>query len=328
MKIATCCLAALLLLACNRRPAVPPASAPPTAAAAPQAGQSFRDCESCPDMVVVPAGTFMMGSAESESGRDPGEGPQRRVDIRRLAVGKFDVTRGQWAVFAASTQRPVATGCAWIGGASDGHLDSTGSWRSLHFPQDDTHPVVCVAWQDAQDYVTWLSQRTSHTYRLLSEAEWEYSARAGTITPFPWGASGSHENANYGAERCCSGWAYGRDQWVYTSPVGAFPPNAFGLYDMHGNVLQWVQDCLTSYATAPRDGSPFQSDLPLKEPGPYGEDLKGTTACMYRMVRGGDWGDPPRMIRSAFRNYGPGPGATLKTYRSGGVGFRVARTPE
>jgi formylglycine-generating enzyme required for sulfatase activity len=292
-------------------------------------GQTFRDCPDCPEMVVIPAGSFMMGSPASELGRYDGEEPQRRVSIRQFAVGKFDVTRGQWAAFVSATNRSTAPGCAWTGRPGirpPWATDPDGSWRSLGFAQDDTHPVVCITWYDAQDYVHWLSQRTGHTYRLLTEAEWEYAARAGTTTPYPWGSSASYEYANYGADVCCSGLASGRDQWVNTSPVGSFPSNAFGLYDMHGNVLQWVQDCFaSSYAGLPADGSAYEMDVQLKLTGRLAQ-LSGTKSCSYRMVRGGDWGNPPRMIRSASRNFGPGPGATLQEYRSGGVGFRVART--
>jgi formylglycine-generating enzyme required for sulfatase activity len=299
-----------------------------TAASASRPGELFRDCDDCPEMVVVPAGTFLRGSPDSEPGRYEGEGPQRPVTIRQFAAGKFDVTRGQWAAFVSATKRPISKGCAWTGGSSDGKPDTNASWNSLNFSQDDSHPVVCVTWRDAQDYASWLSERTGHKYRLLSESEWEYAARAGTTTPYPWGSSASHENANYGADVCCSGLAFGRDRWTYTSPVGSFPPNAFGLHDMHGNVLQWVQDCFAgSYSKTAADGTAYETVVQLKEAGPFA-DMTGTSSCSYRMVRGGDWGDVPAMIRSAFRNYGPAPGATLDDYRSGGVGFRVARAIE
>ena len=201
-----------------------------------------RDCAECPEMVVIPADSFTMGSPATETGHNVflTEGPERRVNIRPFAVGKFDVTRGQWAAFASATNRGTPAGCFWTG-RSGMNLDPDGSWRNLPFPQDDSHPVVCVTWNDAQDYARWLSQRTSHRYRLLTEAEWEYAARAGTATAFPWGSSASHDFANYGSDACCAGLASGRDRWMYTSPAGSFPPNAFGLHDMSGNVLQWCR---------------------------------------------------------------------------------------
>jgi len=289
-------------------------------------GRTFRDCADCPEMVSIPAGSFMMGAQAGEAGSDDFERPQRKVNVRKFAAGKFDVTRGEWAAFAKATNRATAGGCAWASAASDGDLDPKASWQRLDFEQDDHHPVVCVSWGDAQDYVRWLSKKAGHGYRLLTEAEWEYAARAGTSTPYPWGKNATHEQANYGADECCSGLASGRDRWVKTSPVGSFPANDFGLYDMHGNVLQWVQDCFSdSYLETAADGSAYEKVVKLKSNGPFA-DLAGTSSCSYRMMRGGDWGDPPRMIRSAFRNYAPPQGATIENYRSGGGGFRVARS--
>lgn len=240
-------MAALLGTASQQKTTALPASsssteAMKTVAADFRPGQTFRDCPNCPELVVVPAGSFTMGSPTNEPDRFATESPQRRVTIRHFAVGKFDVTRGQWAAFVSATNRKTASGCAWAGPLGQ-ELDPKLSWRKLGFPQDDTHPVVCVTWGDAQDYVRWLSQHTGHKYRLLSEAEWEYAARGGTSTRYPWRTTLTHENANYGADECCSGLASGRDRWVNTSPAGSFPPNAFGLHDMLGNVLQWVQDC-------------------------------------------------------------------------------------
>jgi formylglycine-generating enzyme required for sulfatase activity len=276
-------------------------------------------------MVTIPAGRFVMGAPSDEVGRAETEGPTHEVRIRTFAAGKFDVTRGQWATFVAATGRATQGGCAWAGlrGWASA-LDPEASWGHVGFPQGDDHPVVCVTWGDAQDYVRWLGTRTGRRYRLLTEAEWEYAARAGTTTPFPWGATARRERANYGAEVCCTPLAVGRDRWEGTSPAGAFPPNGFGLHDMHGNALQWVQDCYApGYAGVPDDGSAYEVDVPL--PARASGSAPVGRSCAYRMLRGGDWGDPPRMIRSAFRNYGPGPGATLEDYRSGGVTFRVAR---
>jgi formylglycine-generating enzyme required for sulfatase activity len=140
------------------------------------------------------------------------------------------------------------------------------------------------------------------------------------------GASAIHEYGNSGAEECCSGLASGRERSVNTSPAASFPPHAFGLYDLHGNVRQFVLECFAkSYAGLPPDGSAYEADIGLKITGDLAE-MSGTRSCSYRMLRGEGWGDPPSMIRSAFRNFAPPPGETLDKYRSAGVGFRVART--
>lgn len=291
--------------------------------------ESIRDCQHCPALVVIPAGNFMMGSPATESGRYDEEGPQRRVHINRLAVGKFDVTRGEWAAFASATNREASGGCTWSGlpGANAMEPNLKATWKTLGFAQDDAHPVVCVTWDDAQDYVRWLSGLTGHRYRLLTEAEWEYAARAGTDTPYPWGTSASHEHANYGADSCCSGAASGTDKWIGTSRVGAFPANQFGLHDMNGNVTQWVQDCFApsfSYTGMPTDGSAYKDAIALKLSGDLAV-MNGSSSCAHHMLRGGDWGDPPALIRSAARSFAPPPGSPLQNYRSAGVGFRVAR---
>lgn len=298
------------------------------AAAGLSAGQEFDDCDGanwCPRMVVVTAGSFTIGAPPNEPGRYQEEGPQRRVNIRSLAIGKFDVTRAQWAAFASATNRITNLGCAWTGQPMSVEGDPAASWKNPSFAQDDSHPVVCVSWSDARDYLHWLSERTGRTYRLLSEAEWEYAARAGTTTAFPWGASASHDYANYGADKCCGGLATGRDRWVATSPVGSFPANAFGLYDMNGNVSQWVQDCFAnSYEALSTDGSAYQVNVRLKLTGELAS-MSGTNSCSYRVARGGGWGDFPALVRSAARNFAPPPGGVLATYRSSGFGFRAAR---
>jgi len=189
---------------------------------------------------------------------------------------------------------------------------------------------VCVTWDDAQDYVQWLSKKTGEHYRLLTEAEWEYAARAGTTTAYWWGDSASHEYANYGTDTTNGmGVVLGRDKWIATSPVGSFPPNPFGLYDMHGNVLQWVEDCLSdSYSNVPLDGAAYISEDTLKMQEDIWSWMNGKKACSYRMCRGGDYGDNPILIRSAARNFGEVTGNKLTDYASAGCGFRVARTLE
>lgn len=294
------------------------------------ASSDFDDCGGaawCPGMVMIPSGSFTMGAPEDELGRYPEEGPVREVKIQSFAIGKADVTRGQWAAFAADTKRAAATGCSWTGRDTGMEPDPQGSWRDTGFGQDDRHPVVCVSWQDAQEYVRWLSTKTDHSYRLPSEAEWEYAARGNSRTPYPWGLVADRDHANYGTETCCAGFASGHDSWKNTSPVGSFPPNPFGLSDMQGNVLQWVQDCFApSYAGLPSDGTANEALVKFELTGDL-SILNGTDSCSYRMLRGGSWGDPPTQIRSAFRSFGPPPGGgTLSNYRSAGVGFRVART--
>jgi formylglycine-generating enzyme required for sulfatase activity len=205
----------------------------------------------------------------------------------------------------ADSHRPDGTGCAYSGLPKA--EAATASWRHLGFSQRADEPVVCVSWAEAQAYVAWLSGKTGRHYRLPTEAEWEYAARAGSTTVYPWGNEASHAFANYGAEACCTGAVAGRDKWVNTSPVGSFPPNAFGLYDMIGNVWQWTQDCYEpSLARRPKDASAVDRQ-----------------DCTFRVARGGTWGDTPALIRSASRNYAPPPRLVVSEYRSAGFGFRV-----
>jgi formylglycine-generating enzyme required for sulfatase activity len=296
-------------------------------------GQTFRDCPTCPEMVVIPSGSFTMGAPDNEDRKFLEECPVRKVSIRRFAAGKFDITRGEWAAFVLATNRPTSGGCAWSFLPADTSikpwaLNPTASWSHVGFLQDDTHPVVCITWEDAQDYVKWLSKKTGSHYRLLTEAEWEYAARAGTTTAYPWGTTASHEYANYGSDSCCSALESGRDKWLYTSPVGAFPPNQFGLYDMQGNVLQYVEDCFANYnPDMPADGTAYTSNVELKMTGDYAM-MNGTNSCYYKICRGGDFNDPPCMIRSAFRNMCPPPAGTgmPQDYKTAGLGFRVARS--
>lgn len=282
-------------------------------------------------MVVIPTGSFMMGAKENESGSFPEEKPQREVHIKQFACGKFDITKKEWAAFVKATNRQITGGCVgpmFPGDTSNITALKPGvNWNHIGFAQDSSSPVVCISWFDAKDYVSWLSKKTGFTYRLLSEAEWEYAARAGTTTTYPWGDSASHEYANYGMDSgFYKGFASGRDKWDYsTSPVGSFPPNAFGLYDMNGNVMQFVEDCFSpTYSGLPTDGSAYTKEVTLKMSGDLAA-MNETSSCAYRLCRGGGFGDPPGLIRSAFRNWAPAPGITLENYRSSGLGFRVAR---
>ena len=234
-----------------------------------------------------------MGSPDRESGRQPAEAPLHPVTIRRpFAIGIYDVTRAEFAAFAKAT-----------GFASDPKCD----WRSptvrgQPINQSESDPVVCVSWGDAKAYAAWLSSKTRHSYRLPSEAEWEYAARAGSTAARPWGPTLTRDKANYGADPCCGPTAEGADKWLYTSPVGAFPPNAFGLADMIGNVWQWVQDCGSEdYRGAPADGS-----------------ARTDGDCTTRVARGGAWFQGPESARSAAR------AADSADFRIGDIGFRVA----
>ncbi len=249
-------------------------------------GDVFRDCVKCPEMVVVPAGTFNMGSNTSEEGRWDNEGPVHQVTISvPFAVGKYEVT------FSELDACLAAGGCGAYRPGDEG-------WGRA------TRPVINVSWVDASNFVRWLSSETGKQYRLLSESEWEYVARAGTTGPFHFGSTISTDQANYNG-----GFTYGNGRkGVYrgkTMPVGSFPPNKFGLYDMHGNVWEWVEDCLhENYVGAPMNGSAWTS----------GDD------CNFRALRGGSWFIGPRHSRAANRDWG--------VDWIGGFldGFRVART--
>ncbi len=251
-----------------------------------QPGETFKDCPECPEMVVVPAGSFLMGSPSSEAERDKDEGPQHRVTIpSAFAVGKYEVTFDEWDACVA------AGGCG-------GYQPKDQGWGR------GRRPVIDVRWRDAKAYVDWLSKETGKEYRLLSEAEWEYAARAGTATPFSTGRTITTDQANFNGNYTYGGSSKG----VYrkkTLPVGSFAANGFGLHDVHGNVWEWVEDCSRdSYAGALSDGRAW------------------TTGgnCLRRVLRGGSWNKKPRYLRSASRPWNWG------DYRNNFNGFRVART--
>ena len=268
-------------------------------------------------MVAIPAGRFVMGVAPGEEEREAlsdqfrnRSQPQRTVAVKSFSAGKFEITRGQYRVFAEATGRS-SDGCfVWIGAGFE--KDPTRGWRNTGYAQDDQHPVVCVSWDDASAYVKWLSQRTGKNYRLLTEAEWEYAARAGTTTTRYWGdASMSCGYAN-GADLTAHAQVPGavdwpvancNDRYAYTAPVGSYRVNAFGLYDMLGNVWEWTQDCWNeNYSGAPTDGSAWA----------IGD-------CSQRAVRGGSWEDAPLGLRAAYRVGSP---TVIRVYIRG---FRVAR---
>jgi formylglycine-generating enzyme required for sulfatase activity len=276
--------------------------------------QSLRDCDtSCPEMVIIRPGKFTIGSPMSEVGRGSDENPQRGVTIAyALAVGKYPVTRGEFAAFVKDTRRKLGSCEHWDGNS---FRVEEGVYWSGTFRQTDQHPVVCVNWDDSQAYVQWLSQKVGKRYRLLSEAEWEYAARAGTTTPWYWGPSEANQchYAN-GADLSAKAQAVIApsfvgcdDKYPHTSPVGNFRPNEFGLYDMGGNVGEWVEDCYhDTYADAPADGSAVETCL--------------TKFHNARVMRGGAWNAIPAWMRSASRD------VEEPSLRADSFGFRVART--
>jgi formylglycine-generating enzyme required for sulfatase activity len=253
----------------------------------PDANNSFRECaptqenkDYCPDMIVVPAGSFLMGSPLDENGRGNDEGPQHLVTFANpFAISKFDVTFDEWDT------------CATYGDC-DPRISDSGFGRGRQ-------PVINVSWDDAQQYVSWLSRMTGKSYRLLSEAEYEYAGRAGALTAYPWGDDISENNAN------CNGCGSRSDN-RQPAPIGSFAPNKFGLYDVVGNVWKWVEDCYhDSYTGAPIDGSAWLTACP---------DVN------RRILRAGGWGYAPSAVRLAKRGKAPGGGRNID------IGIRVAKT--
>ena len=279
------------------------------------AAETFRDCAGCSRMVAVRGGTFTMGSPADEPERKKFEGPRSDVQIAPFAIGETEVTRGQYATFVKETRRqPPANGCftfainntiVYSTDVTDQSMDPHASWRNPGFKQTDKHPVTCISWHDAADYAEWLAHKTGKPYRLPSEAEWEYAARAGSTSTYFWGQDEEQvcPYANVGdpsllrvnpiirgqVETALSQgnlalrFVHCTDGTPYTSPVGSYKPNKLGLYDMIGNVWEYVADC-------------WQEALP--ENGIAHE----ATPCDYRRVRGGSWDDSPPELRSARRS--------------------------
>ena len=254
---------------------------------------AFRDCPTCDLMQVIPPGHFFMGSPANESGRQASEGPRHRVAIvRPFAIGVYDVTVAEYRRFVTATgYAPKNPRCDWRHPSVRRHMIQT--------PED---PVVCVDWEDARAYLRWLSRVSEHPYRLPTEAEWEYAARAGSTTARPWGPDPDSNHANTGTDKCCGPQVSKGDRWLYTSPVGSFPPNAFGLFDVIGNVWQWTMDCGSSDYSHPATSVPHAN------------------ACATHIIRGGGWFHSPEVARSAMRI------ADDSGLRVPDIGFRVARS--
>jgi formylglycine-generating enzyme required for sulfatase activity len=270
----------------------------------PGAGQPFKDCSDCPEMVVVPAGSFTMGSPPAE---EIAVEREREVQVpvtivRPFAVGRFAVTRGEFAAFVSATGHQPACDCYRLNGTRWKREAGT-DWLSPGFEQSDRHPAVCISWNDAQSYVAWISSTTGKSYRLLSEAEREYVTRAGSVTPFWWGAVISTDQANYGGNIIYGAGVKG--EWRSgTVAVDSFAANPWGLYNVHGNVWDWMADCWNeTNAGNPGDGT-----------------ARSAGDCSLRLQRGGSWNNAPHSLRSGRRERNP------SDFRSGIIGFRVART--
>lgn len=297
-------------------------------------GSVFGGCAACPEMVVIPAGSFTMGSSAEEKswaashggnlGSVADEGPQHQVSLRSFALGRYPVTRGEYAAFARETGYPAGDGCGRGRAIFQYEKDPSLSWKDPGHAQTDRDPVVCVNWQDAHAYIAWLNRKAHRVsaasangpYRLPSEAEWEYAARAGTKTKFYWGDddAAAREHAWFNANSGCQNIQGLVCDHGQTHPVGAKPPNAFGLYDMVGNVWQWTEDCYdNSYAGIPADGR--ANETPSSDP----KTKDGQGNCL-RVDRGGSWMFPAWLLRPATRERNPA------DYRNAIMGFRVART--
>lgn len=266
--------------------------------------KNFKDCDMCPEMVVIPPGTFIMGSPETEKNREKDEG-QHKVTINySFAVSKAPITWDQWEACARDA---MCDGQAVETALRKEKQGRTEKEEYMDYGRGN-RPVVGVSWWDAQLFVGWLNKKTGKDqYRLLTESEYEYAARAGTSTTYLWGDEPSHEYANFGREvnNELEGAIEGRDKWVDTSPVCSFPVNGFGLCDMAGNVYQWVEDCYES------DGTMLPAD---------GSAVKGGN-CNVRGFRGNSFMSDVKTLRAANRAFVYSPDARGRSF----LGIRVAR---
>jgi len=278
-----------------------------------RAGERFQECPQCPSMTIVPGGHFTMTRKVAGDGRkaDDPEGmrkirPERAVDIPlAFGLGTYLVSLREYRIFVRETNRHVKTGChiqyqgVWV-------IDETKDWQNPGFAQTEADPVVCVSWNDAQDYIGWLNG-TAHAssfddapnpYRLPTWEEIEYATRAGTTTLYYWGDTPRRDRANYGKSKClpCGPMQEGADRWPYTSPVGSFPSNPWGLFDMAGNVWEWVDSCRADPIAMP----PRQ--------------------CRAQVLHGGSWLTNSEYLQTGEKS------TAAPQHRNNEIGFRVART--
>jgi formylglycine-generating enzyme required for sulfatase activity len=279
-------------------------------------GAIIKDCAECPEMVLIQTEVFMMGSnaQEQATANSAGlgtqytapENPQHYVRLPTFEAGRYSVTKGEFATFVRSsgyrTEAERGDGCSvWTG--KEWKNDAAYNWRKVVFPQGDDHPVVCVTWNDTQAYIQWLNRISGKNYRLFSEAEREYATRAGTQTAFWWGDSITTSQANYDGNYSYNGSPKGVFR-LATVPVNSFSANPFGLYNVHGNVWEWTQDCWhDNYVGAPTDGSAW------------------TYGCSgnWKVIRGGSGAYGPVYLRSAYRLKSRSDNRDIIT------GFRLAR---
>lgn len=275
-------------------------------AAVEPATQATNDCADCPEMVQIPIGRFEMG-ATIDRGYGEMDGPAHLVQIQRpFALARHEVTVGEFRKFVSETGYRSEGKCNVYDEGTTWHIDPARNWANPGFEQGEDHPVVCVSWQDAQAYIDWLNKKTGRSFRLPSEAEWEYVADAADIGGESRGGRVTHAVANMGKAECCGGKAEGADEWIRTAPVGSFPPDRFGLHDLRGNVWEWQQDCYNlNFNGAPVDGSARTSDCSSPE---------------WRVVRGGSYGDAGEFFERRFRLRGPKDQAYFT------LGFRLARS--
>jgi formylglycine-generating enzyme required for sulfatase activity len=310
IAVAVLLIAGIVYVSAKPKGEAPHASPTPAivmAAAAPVPGAVFRDCATCPLMKALAPGEFLQGSKPDEPAAQKFEMPQHKVTIAKsFAAGVYEVTAGEYAEFAAETKIKAQACNAYDG---EWRLHTEVTWENAAESQTAAHPVSCVSWQDAKDYAAWLSRRTHQSYRLPSASEWEYAARAGSTAQRPWSdAAGACAYANVADQTAAQhypGWSASpcADKFVQSAPVGSFAPNAFGLYDMLGNVFEWTDDCwVADYQGAPNSGAP-QTD---------GD-------CSQHELRGGSWFTNPDFVRAAYR------GRFASDYRSTSLGFRLIR---
>jgi len=276
----------------------------------PVAGFAFQDCDTCPEVVVLPTGEFRQGSAAEDGEHPQFEGPIRSVTIDyAIAMSAREISVAQYREFIADTGHQP-TSCHVYNGNGEWATDAGADWSRPGFEQTDEHPAPCISWQDARAYVAWLSDKTGQSYRLPSESEWEFAARARTEASRSWGddpaqACGNANVADLAAQASYPGWQVHDcdDGYANTAPGASLQANTFGLFDMQGNLFEWTEDCWNpDYAGAPTDGSPWASG-----------------DCDQRVLRGGSWYTAPTELRVAYRN------RFDTDHRSSSFGFRVVR---